>query len=401
MTDPRAGPTSDRPLELPIIGIVGAGIMGAGIAQLALEGGHEVVLHDVDEPALARGRDRIADGLARRAAKALVNEPAGIDEWVSERIGRLRTTESLEHLGDEADVVIEAALESLELKRTIFRTLDAVAGPATILATNTSALSVAAIAAATGLPERVVGLHFFNPAPLMRLVEVVAPPATDPAIAAAATRLVEGWGRTAVRSADSPGFIVNRVNRPFTLRALRLLEAGAATVHDIDAAIRDAGFPLGPFELMDLTGIDVTYAASTAIWEGMGRPDRLRPSPLQEQRIANGSLGRKTGEGFHRYLDGKRLIAEPAPSIADGLDPEAIRERILLPIVDEAFRACDEGVATEADIDQALRLGAAHPIGPFERARELGGAPGVAVRLTRLAVDDPSLSPSAALANGG
>lgn len=401
MTDPSAAAAPDPRLDLPIIGIVGAGIMGSGIAQLALEAGHEVVLHDVDEPALARGRDRIADGLARRAATALADEPAGIDDWVSERIARLRTSEVVEQLGDEADAVIEAALESLELKRTIFRTLDAVADPATILATNTSALSVAAIAAATGRPERVVGLHFFNPAPLMRLVEVVAPPTTDPAIAEAATRLVEGWGRTAVRSADSPGFIVNRVNRPFTLRALRMLESGAATIDEVDAAIRDAGFPLGPFELMDLTGIDVTFAASTGIWEGLGRPDRLRPSPLQEQRIAAGALGRKTGEGFHRYRDGKRIVAEPPPSAAGGLDPDAIRERILLPIVDEAFRARDEGVATEADIDLALRLGAAHPIGPFERASELGGASAVAERLTRLAVDDPSLAPSPALTDAG
>ena len=399
MTDPLAAASGPRP-EFPIIGIVGAGIMGSGIAQLALEAGHEVVLHDVDQPALARGWDRIADGLARRAAKAVVADSAGIDDWVAERIARLRTTEVLEQLGDEADAVIEAALEALELKRTIFRALDAVADPATILATNTSALSVAAIATATDRPERVVGLHFFNPAPLMRLVEVVAPPATDRAVAAAATRLVEGWGRTAVRSADSPGFIVNRVNRPFTLRALRLLEAGAATVDEIDAAIRDAGFPLGPFELMDLTGIDVTFAASTGIWEGLGRPDRLRPSPLQEQRIAAGALGRKTGEGFHRYLDGKRLAADPAASAGAGLDPDEIRERILLPLVDEAFRARAEGVATEADIDLALRLGAAHPIGPFERARELGGGSAVAARLDALAVDDPSLAPSPALAAG-
>lgn len=400
MTPLASEPFDGAPRELPIIGIVGAGIMGSGIAQLALEAGHEVVLHDVDETALARARDRIADGLARRAAKPLIDEPAGIDDWVSERIARLRTTEVVEQLGDEADAVIEAALESLELKRTIFRTLDAVADPATILASNTSALSVAAIAAATIRPERVVGLHFFNPAPLMRLVEVVAPLTTDPSIAVAATRLVEGWGRTAVRSADSPGFVVNRVNRPFTLRALRLLEAEAATIDEIDAAIRDAGFPLGPFELMDLTGIDVTFAASTGIWEGLGRPERLRPSPLQEQRIAAGALGRKTGEGFHRYRDGKRLIAETASSVAGGLDANAIRERILLPIVDEAFRVRDEGVATEADIDLALRLGAAHPIGPFERARELGGAADVAARLDALAVDDLSLAPSAALVGG-
>ena len=298
MTEPPLAAATDPRLDLPIIGVVGAGVMGAGIAQVALEAGHEVVLHDVDGAALERGRDRIADGLARRAAKALA-DPAGIDDWVGARLARLRMSEALEQLGDEADVVVEAALESLELKRTIFRALDAIAGPDTILATNTSALSIESIAVATRLPARVVGIHFFNPAPVMALVEVVAGPDTDPGIVTAAADLVTSWGKTAVRSADAPGFIVNRVNRPFTLRALRLLEAGAASVEEIDEAVRGAGFPLGPFELMDLTGIDVTLAASTAIWEALGRPDRLRPSPIQDELVAAGRLGRKTGSGFY------------------------------------------------------------------------------------------------------
>ncbi|HXU86637.1 MAG TPA: 3-hydroxyacyl-CoA dehydrogenase NAD-binding domain-containing protein, partial [Verrucomicrobiae bacterium] len=225
MTDAPPDAARDLRTDQPIVGVVGAGVMGTGIAQVALEAGHEVVLHDVDDAALARGRDRVADGLARRAART-VPDPADIDAWVAARLDRLRGTEVLEQLGDEADVVIEAALESLELKTTIFRTLDAVADPATILATNTSALSIAAIAGATSRPERVVGLHFFNPAPLMALVEVVAGPRTDAAVVSAAESLVAGWGKTAVRCRDSPGFIVNRVNRPFTLGALRLLEAG-------------------------------------------------------------------------------------------------------------------------------------------------------------------------------
>ncbi|HLO35298.1 MAG TPA: 3-hydroxyacyl-CoA dehydrogenase NAD-binding domain-containing protein, partial [Candidatus Deferrimicrobium sp.] len=340
---PMTASEGPRP-DLPIIGVVGAGVMGSGIAQVALEAGHEVVLHDVDGAALARARDRIADGLTRRAARAL-SDPAGIDDWVGARVARLRESGLLEQLGDEADVVVEAALESLELKETIFRTLDAVAEPATILATNTSAISIASIAAATRLPERVVGLHFFNPAPLMALVEVVAGPATVPRVAAAAAELVTSWGKTAVRSADAPGFIVNRVNRPFTLRALRLLEAGAAGVEAIDAAIREAGFPLGPFELMDLTGIDVTFAASTGIWEGLGRPDRLRPSPIQAELIVAGRLGRKTGEGFYRYEGGKRVgVADrtPAEGFPGRLGPDGIRDRILLPIVDEAHRAATE-----------------------------------------------------------
>jgi 3-hydroxybutyryl-CoA dehydrogenase len=383
-----------------VVGIVGAGTMGAGIAQVALEAGHEVVLHDVDGGALARARDRIADGLTRRAAR-IVPDPAAIDDWVAARIDRLRGTEVLEQLGDEADTVIEAALESLELKATIFRTLDAVAPPATILATNTSALSVGAIAAATTRPDRVLGLHFFNPAPLMALVEVVAGPASDARLVTRAAELVAAWGKTAVRSADAPGFIVNRVNRPFTLRALRLLERGEATVGAVDAAVREAGFPLGPFELMDLTGIDVTLAASTGIWEALGRPERLRPSPIQEELVAAGRLGRKTGQGFYRYdAAGRGTVADERHLAGSGLAADAIRERILLPIVDEAFRAAADGVASPGDIDIALRLGAAHPIGPFERAAEAGGGAAIATRLRELARDDPSLAPSAALEEG-
>jgi 3-hydroxybutyryl-CoA dehydrogenase len=369
MTDSRAA-DADRRLDRSIVGVVGAGVMGAGIAQVALEAGHEVVLHDVDEAALARGRDRIADGLARRATRA-VPDPAAIDDWISARMTRLRQTTVLEQLGDDADAVIEAALESLELKETIFRTLDAVAAEGAILATNTSALSIATIAAATAHPERVLGLHFFNPAPLMALVEVVAGPATDPGVASAAEALIVGWGKTAVRSADAPGFIVNRVNRPYTLGALRLLENGSSSIEDIDQAMRDAGFPLGPFELMDLTGIDVTYAASTAIWDRLGRPDRLRPSPIQERLIESGQLGRKTGTGFYRYEDGRRAgpaDAEPSSSSAT-VNPAKIRDQILSSIDREARLVAAEGVASEADIDLAMRLGANHPMGPFQRAR--------------------------------
>ena len=369
MTDSSPAADTDPRRDRPIIGVVGAGIMGSGIAQVALEAGHEVVVQDIDEAALARGRDRVADGLTRRAAHAVL-DPSGIDDWVDARLARLRETVVLEQLGDEAEVVIEAALESLELKQTIFRTLDSAADSAAILATNTSALSIASVAAATAHPERVLGLHFFNPAPMMALVEVVAGPATGPDIADAAELLVASWGKTPVRSADAPGFIVNRVNRPFTLQALRLLEAGTASIEEIDQALRDGGFPLGPFELMDLTGIDVTFAASNAIWERLGRPDRLRPSPIQEKLIEAGHLGRKTGQGFYRYEAGRRSDDEPVVSSGDDAASSAeIRAEILAAIDAEARLAAGEGVASEADIDLAMRLGAGHPIGPFERAR--------------------------------
>ena len=269
-----------------------------------------------------RGRERIRDGLTRRAAKL------GLDQDETGRLGggsagpRPPRPDGRRRSADDADLVIEAALEDLALKRTIFRTLDDVADASVILATNTSALSVAEIAEATRRPERVIGLHFFNPAPVMALVEVVAPPLADPAVVARAVATVTAWGKTPVVCADRPGFIVNRVNRPFTIEALRILEAGAASVSEIDEAMRDGGFPMGPFELMDLIGIDVNLAAATGIWEGLGRPDRLRPSPIQEALVAAGDLGRKTGQGFYRYEDGRRIGeagGPPTPASAERL----------------------------------------------------------------------------------
>ena len=355
-------------MERLVVGVVGAGTMGAGIAQLALENGHEVVLHDVDDAAIERGRARIREGLARRAAR-LELDADSIDEWVAGRLTSLRDAHSLDAVGAEAEVVIEAALEDLELKRTIFRALDAATGPDVMLATNTSALSVGSIATATTRPERVLGLHFFNPAPVMALVEVVRGASTDPSVIERGATLMTAWGKTPVQCADSPGFIVNRVNRPFTVEALRMLEAGIASVEAIDAALREAGFPLGPFELMDLAGVDINLAASAGIWEGLGRPDRLRPSALPERLVGEGRLGRKSGSGFYSYAGDRRgPVAPEFAGRATSVRPAEIRSRILAAIDAEARFALDEGVATEHDIDLAMRLGAGHPSGPFERA---------------------------------
>jgi 3-hydroxybutyryl-CoA dehydrogenase len=352
---------------LDIIGVVGAGTMGAGIAQVGLEHGHEVVLHDVDEDAIERGRARVREGLARRAAK-LDLDADSIDDWVDGRLDGLRQAETLALLAAETDVVIEAALENLELKQGIFRALDAEADPDVILATNTSALRIADVAALAEHRDRILGLHFFNPAPLMALVEVVATAETAPAAIERAERLVRSWDKTPVRSTDTPGFIVNRVNRPFTIEALRIVEAGEASVEGVDAAMRNAGFPMGPFELMDLVGIDVNLAAARGVWDGLGRPEELRPSTIQERLVAEGRLGRKTGAGFYRYESGRRVaVAADFVSESSGLGDAPIVARILDAVGQEAARARDEGVATERDIDLALRLGAAHPSGPFER----------------------------------
>ncbi len=338
--------------------------MGAGIAQLALEHGHEVVLHDVDDAAIERGRVRVRDGLARRALR-LDLDGDSIEAWVSGRLEGLRDAHSLDAIGAEAAIVIEAALEDLDLKQSVFRALDAATPGDVILATNTSALSVTAIATATTQPSRVIGLHFFNPAPVMPLVEVVVPPAADDAIVERAFELVERWGKTPVRCADTPGFIVNRVNRPFTIEALRILEAGQATIEEIDAAMRAGGFPMGPFELMDFIGLDVNLAAAVAVWDGLGQPDRLRPSAIQRELVAGGDLGRKSGRGFYVH-DGAppkpRPDVGPVKAAGGGsMEAGAILRRIREAIDDEAARAVDDGVATASDIDLALRLGAGHP----------------------------------------
>ena len=353
-----------------VVGVVGAGTMGAGIAQLALENGHQVLLHDVDAAAIERGRARVREGLARRAAR-LDLDADSIDDWVAGRLTRLRDARTLDAVGAEAQVVIEAALEDLDLKRTIFRALDAATGPEVMLATNTSALLVGSIAALTTRPGRVLGLHFFNPAPVMALVEVVSAETTDPFVVERAVALMTAWGKTPVGCSDHPGFIVNRVNRPFTIEALRMLEDELAPVEAIDGAMRAAGFPLGPFELIDLAGVDINLAASRSIWDGLGRPDRLRPSPLLERLAAEGRLGRKTGAGFYRYDDAGHLAVGPEFARAEAptrMALDDIRSRIVAAIDAEARLALGEGVATAHDIDLAMRLGAGHPAGPFERA---------------------------------
>ena len=373
------------------VGIVGAGTMGAGIAQVALEGGWDVVLSDAVAGATERARDRIAQGLAKRAEKAGERSPA---DWAANLLLRLSVAADVASVAAGVQLVIEAALEELPLKQQLFADLDGAADPDTILATNTSALSITDIAARTGRPERVVGLHFFNPAPLLPLVEVVAGRRTAAWAAERAAGIVEGWGKTAIRVADSPGFIVNRVNRPYTLEPLRLVHAGMATIETIDRAMTGAGYPMGPFALMDLIGIDVNLAAARGLFEASGRPPRFRPSPIQEDLVAAGRLGRKTGEGFYRYVDGRssgpasRFAGElrRRPGMAP-LDPAAISERVILAIVNEAYRALGDGVATADDVDRAMQLGANHPIGPFAWARQ-SGVHEVVVMLDALSDED-------------
>jgi 3-hydroxybutyryl-CoA dehydrogenase len=291
--------------------------------------------------------------------------------------------------------VIEAIPEEIELKRDAFRRLDTVAGAATILASNTSSLSIGRIADATERPERVIGMHFFNPVPLMALVEVIAGPRTAPTVTAATVAAARRLGKTPVVAADTPGFIVNRVARPFYLEAMRMVGDGAAGIEEIDAAARGIGFRMGPFELVDAIGADVNLAVSRSVYEAFNWDPRFRPHPMQQALVDAGRLGRKTAAGLYDYSpDGARGAPWPGQagvSAAPGaprLTEAQIVERLLATIVNEAASALADGVATAEAIDTAMRLGANYPSGPLEWGERIG-LTAVVERLEALHADAP------------
>jgi 3-hydroxybutyryl-CoA dehydrogenase len=286
--------TETQPAQ--VIGVLGAGTMGAGIAQLACRSGARTLLHDPIAEALQRGAQRVRDGLDKEAAKGRLtaDDAAAAAE-------RLQVAQELEELAP-CELVIEAAPELPELKRELYQRLSQIVSAECVLATNTSSLPVTGIAAAASHPERVVGMHFFNPAPLMALLEVIAGVLSSDTALALADATGQAMGKTTIRAKDGPGFLVNRCNRPFGLEALRLLGEGVADVATIDRICRlGGGFRMGPFELSDLVGVDTGFDVSRSFYElSFGEP-RWRPSPIQAQMVAAGLHGRKTGRGYYDY----------------------------------------------------------------------------------------------------
>jgi len=333
------------------VAVVGAGTMGTGIAQIAAAAGHPVLLYDAQSGAVDRSIASLKKIVERLVEKAKMTPGVG-----SALLGRIKPCGELSDLGS-AKLVIEAIVESLDIKRELFAGVEALVSADTILATNTSSISITAIGAGLERPERLVGMHFFNPVPLMALVEIISGLATDRKVAATVHTTAADWGKSPVYARSTPGFIVNRVARPFYAEALRLLQEGAAAPETLDALMREAGgFRMGPFELMDLIGHDVNFAVTRSVFEAYYYDPRFTPSLLQQELVEAGYLGRKTGRGFFRYDGSER----PAPHTAGEADAPA---RVIvhgdpgpmLPLV-EALAASNIDVRQGADDDAEMWL---------------------------------------------
>ena len=351
------------------IGVLGAGAMGGGIAQVAAAAGHTVMLGDAVDGAVSRAVVNIAGSLARDVTKGRIDQ-------VTADATLARITDAGEHGAGygafaECGLVIEAVAEDLATKTALFGALEHHVSAECVLATNTSSLPVAAMAGKCSRPERVIGMHFFNPAVVMPLVEIIPAITTSDVVSAQARALVASWKKIPVVARDTPGFIVNRIARPFYGESLRILEEGIADAATIDWAMRDlTGFRMGPFELMDFIGNDINFAVTQSVYEGFFHDPRYRPSITQRRLVEAGFWGRKRNRGFFDYRDG---AVKPEPT----RDPEigqAIVDRVIAMLVNEAIEAVFLRIATPADIELSMKTGVNYPRGLLAWGDEIGPA---------------------------
>lgn len=349
------------------VAVLGAGAMGTGIGQVAAQNSCQVVYYDSFPGAIERSKSSIEKIFGRWVEKGRMSE----DERAS-TLAQMKWSKDISAIKG-ADIVIEAVIENLEVKKALYAEAETLISEDSWLCTNTSSLSIAALSSELRHPQRFGGLHFFNPAPLMPLVEIVPGIQSSRDFADTMETLMNSWGKVPVVAKDTPGFIVNKVARPFYSEAIKLYEEGVASVAQIDAVVKSIGFKMGPFELTDLIGHDVNYTVTETVWSQFYYDPRFRPSITQKRLKESGLLGRKSGRGFYNYASGINAAVE-AQNEAE-IDPqlgEKIVERILCLIINEALDTVWQGIAAPENIDLAMINGVNYPKGPIEWGREIG-----------------------------
>ena len=346
-----------------LISVIGAGTMGSGIAQVAASNGCQVTIVDSSQPALEKSKSKLKSILNRLVEKGKINE-----EQSKSILARIHWTTKMDEISD-SNMVIEAIVENLEIKQNLFSEMESLVSDICILATNTSSLSVSKIASVCKLKSRIMGIHFFNPVPLMKLVEVIPTEETDKKSLSEVKSSLESWGKSVVTAKDTPGFIVNRVARPFYSEALKIYEEGLADFATIDWAMKEfGGFRMGPFELMDYIGNDVNYSATKAVYDGTNHDLRYKPSPIQKKLMDEGLLGRKSGKGYFDYSEN---AVNPEPNKNEKLGQQ-IFNRILAMLINAAVDALHLNIATRDDIDTAMTTGVNYPKGLLKWADDIG-----------------------------
>ncbi len=345
------------------IGIVGSGAMGSGIAQVAASNNYKTIVFDTNTDAIERAKKNLKTTLLMLVEKQKISELNAKE--ISENI---TFSNSINDLKD-CNLIIEAIIENLGVKQSVFKELENLVSTSCVLASNTSSLSITSIASACNLPERVIGIHFFNPATLMPLVEIIPGLATDLNIAEHCKNLINAWGKVTVMARDTPGFIVNRVARPFYSEALRIYEEQIADIATIDWAMKEfGGFKMGPFELMDLIGHDVNYVVTETVWTQFYFDPRFKPSLSQKRLLEAKFLGKKNGKGFYDYKEG---AIQPMPNKDEKIG-KYILNRIICMLINEACDTTYLGIASVNDVDLAMTKGVNYPKGLLKWADEIG-----------------------------